>query len=86
MHSLQSCTESHGLLKSLNDRLSKSQGGEKGVSGSFDLLRVNLQAAFDAEIASVVGKYREKFFNKAYKNLKSNLGEHAVSESDVSIK
>lgn len=82
---LQNCNESHGILKSLNDRLTRSQGGERGINGSLELLRVNLQAAFDVEIANIVNNYREKFFNKAFKNLKNNLGEHAVSESDVRI-
>lgn len=71
------------VLRSLNERLSKSQTSESSVNGSLDLLRLNLQLSFDKEIDAIVSKYREKFFLKAVQNLKRNLGEHAVTENDV---
>lgn len=59
------------------------QGSERGVTGCFELLRLNLQKSFDKEVAAIVFEYKERFFSKAFRNLKSNLGGHAVTENDV---
>lgn len=74
------------VLRSLNDRLVKSQCSERGVGGSLELLRLNLQSSFDEEVAGIVNKYKEKFFLKAVENLKGNLGDQEVSENDVRTK
>lgn len=71
------------VLRSLNERLAKSQRSERGVSGSLELLRLNLQATFDQEVDAIIQKYKEKFFLKAFQNLKANLGDTAVTENDV---
>lgn len=75
--------DSAAILKSLNDRLARSQVSEKGVTGSLELLRMNLQSSFDKEVAMIVQGYKEKYFSKAFRNLKENLGAHAVTENDV---
>lgn len=71
------------MLRELNARLTKSQRSENGVAGSLELLRTNLQSAFDKEIGEIVTKYKEKFFQKAMWNLRKNLGEDVVRETDV---
>lgn len=80
---LQRLEDSGQILKRLNDRLARSQVSEKEATGSLELLRLNLQASFNQEVATIVQSYKEKFFSKAIRNLKSNLGEHAVAENNV---
>lgn len=75
--------DSTELLRILNDRLIKSQGSERGVTGSLELLRINLQPMFDKEIGRIVDNYKETFFLKAFNNLRNNIGEQAVTEKDV---
>lgn len=73
------------MLRSINESLTSSHGSEKGVTGSLELLRLNVQKSFDQEVAVIVTSYKDKFFSKAFANLKSNLGDHAVTENDVRL-
>lgn len=50
---------------------------------TLDLLRLNLQAAFDREIDAIVRKYKESYFLPAATNVKNNLGDSAVTDDDV---
>lgn len=80
----QTCPDD--MLRSINERLTSSHGSEKGVTGSLELLRLNLQKSFDQEVAVIVTSYKDKFFSKAFANLKNNLGDHAVTENDVRLR
>lgn len=84
MHFKKQKSEDLEVLRTINERLTRSRSSEGGARGSLDLLRVNLQSSFDMEVAELVQKYKEKFFEKAYRNLRSSLGEHALSDEDVS--
>lgn len=67
------------LRKRYDNKESVPNKGE-AVMRALELLRINIQSAFDKEIDVIVKKFTELYFDTAFKNIKENLGEHGVSE------
>lgn len=71
------------LNKRFNHEESVPNKGE-AVMRALELLRINIQSAFDKEIDVIVKKFTELYFETAFKNIKENLGEHGISEDVLS--
>lgn len=67
------------LKKRFDNKESVPNKGE-AVMRALELLRINIQSAFDKEIDVIVKKFTELYFDTAFKNIKENLGEHGISE------
>ncbi|KAL5277384.1 hypothetical protein ACFFRR_002555 [Megaselia abdita] len=67
------------LRKRFDNKESVPNKGE-AVMRALELLRINIQSAFDKEIDVIVKKFTELYFDTAFKNIKENLGEHGISE------
>lgn len=48
------------------------------------MLRLNLQSSFDSDIAEIIQRYKETYFNHAMANLRENIKDQSVTDSDVS--
>lgn len=67
------------LRKRFDNKESVPNKGE-AVMRALELLRINIQGAFDKEIDVIVKKFTELYFDTAFKNIKENLGDHGISE------
>lgn len=48
-----------------------------------ELMRANIQVAFDKEVDAIVTKYIDTFMKPALKNVKENLGDDALNGNCV---
>ncbi|XP_055911904.1 deoxynucleotidyltransferase terminal-interacting protein 1 [Eupeodes corollae] len=72
------------VLGRLKQRLGSHVSGRKSSSDaamrSLELLRITIQIAFDKEVDAIAKKFIDMYFKPAFKNIKENLGDHAVTE------
>lgn len=72
------------LKERLNDIPLNTLAAACPTRKTLELLRLNIQAAFDKDIEEIVNKYKDKYILPAARNIRENIGDKAVSEIDVS--
>lgn len=86
---LQRLNTAENILTALKQRYSgrsaaiSFQSSNDGAIKSLELLRSNIQPAFDKEIDLIVKKFVDAYFVLAIKNIKENLGEHCLQDDQL---